>query len=106
MKSHRRDGDAVSRKQLQKTVVDGRKVTMHTSIGPIHGYVCGVDSYHWMVVTPEGEKHLVHKAAASLVTLHDERTYEDEPQHSILEQVVAPFRGFVVRQRNNQLARG
>lgn len=96
----RRDGDSVSRKQLQRTVLDGRKVTMHIPSGAVHGYVCGMDAYHWMVVTPEGEKNLVHKSAAALVTLHDERTYEDEPQFSLLEQVVAPFRGYLLYQRN------
>ena len=97
----RRDGDAVSRKQLQRTVIDGRKVTMQTAVGVIHGYVCGVDSYHWMVVTPEGQKHLVHKSAAAIVTLHDERSYEDEPQFSLLEQIVAPFRGYILHHRQS-----
>ena len=88
----------MSSKQLAKTVVEGRMVTFWftTTLEPITGYLCGMDDFHWMVVTPHDEKHLVHKSAA-LVDLHTESTYGDEIMRPLLDDVVQPFRGWVER---------
>lgn len=89
-----RSGSAMSTKQLARTVFDGRKVTF--SFPPsqvcIEGYLCGMDDFHWMVITPGGKKHLIHKGGASVISLSDESTYANEPRLVELESVVAPFR--------------
>lgn len=89
-------GNGLSSKQLARTVIDGKRVTFR--VGPeaeVVGYLCGMDDFHWMVVTPDTQVHLVHKGQASIITLADESTYEGEPQHEALEKIVAPFRAFV-----------
>jgi hypothetical protein len=89
----------MSSRQLATTVVEGRMVTFHflsDALDPIEGYLCGMDDFHWMVVTPLNEKHLIHKSAAR-VDLHSESTYGDEDMYSYLEEVVSPFRDFVER---------
>lgn len=90
-------GATTSNKQLARTVVDGRLVTFHLPGGlePITGYVCGMDDFHWMVVTGTLEKHLIHKGAAPLITLSDESTFASEHDRESLEGVVGPFRRWV-----------
>lgn len=91
-----RSGSAMSSKQLARTVLDGKKVAFRFASGEtVEGYLCGMDDFHWMVVTPEGSKHLVHKGSASIITLADIASYASEPKRSDLEQVVGPFRRFV-----------
>lgn len=87
----------MSSKQLARTVIDGRRITLHVPgfEGPINGYLCGMDDFHWMVVTSVGEKYLVHKASASAIHIADESTYDSERCRGTLECVVGPFRRFV-----------
>ena len=93
--SRARSGSAMSTKQLARTVLDGRLLTFTPLVGePITGYLCGMDDFHWMVVTPYGSKHLVHKASAPVIDFGDCR-YIEEPDHPVLEKVVGPFRRFV-----------
>lgn len=92
----RRSGPPMSVKQIARTVVDGRLVTFHIFDGePICGYVAGMDDYNWLVVTPAGDKHLVHKGSCPRTDLHDESTYETEPNREEIEKVVGPFRRYV-----------
>lgn len=89
-------GSAMSSKQLARTVLHGRAVTFRFATGdPITGYLCGMDDFHYMIVTPEGQKHLIHKGSASIITLADTPSYESEPCHTALEKVVGPFRTYV-----------
>lgn len=94
-----RTGAALSTKQLIRTVLDGRKVTFHLHGGlEVTGYLCGMDDFHWMVVTPGGEQYLIHKASAPLIDLSDSaKKYASEPSevHRRLEKVVGPFRRYV-----------
>lgn len=93
----------MSRKQLTRTVLDGRKVTMSfPSQESLTGYLCGMDDFHWLLVTPEVKKHLVHKGAPQTVSLHDEPTYEQERQRESLEAVVEPFRTHLTRLQQKQ----
>jgi hypothetical protein len=86
----------MSSKQLAKTVLDGRRVTFRFPSGEmVEGYLCGMDDYHWMVITSEGKKHLVHKGSASIIDLADINSYSGERKHSDLERVVGPFRRFM-----------
>lgn len=95
------DRDALTRKQLFRSVTEGRLVTCyvsHPEFGPVQGYVCGMDDFHWMLVTPDGEKYLLHKGSIAVIELHDDSTYAAEDNRRDLEQVVAPFRGWVERE--------
>lgn len=85
----------MSSTQLARTVVDGKLVTFHVPVLPISGYICGMDDFHWMVVTPQGKLFLVHKASASVIQISDQTTYEDESEHDSLDGIVGPFRRFV-----------
>lgn len=93
-------GSAMSSKQLARTVVHGRKVSFQFPSGQvIEGYLCGMDDFHYMVVEPvTGQKHLIHKGGACIITLADESTYDVEPRFADLERVVAPFREYVDRE--------
>lgn len=89
-------GSAMSSKQLARTVMLGRRIALTLTNGEkIVGYLCGMDDFHWMVVTPDGEKALTHKGNVSVVRLGEESTYESEPKREELEKVVGPFRQFV-----------
>lgn len=89
-----RSGSAMSTKQLARTAIDGRLVTFRFPFGgeTVQGYLCGMDDFHWMVITAQGEKHLIHKGSASVIHLSDVSTYSDEPLFEQLETIVAPFR--------------
>lgn len=90
-------GSEMSSKQLAWTVVDGRLLTFHLLNGDsINGYLCGMDDFHWMIVTVGGKKHLIHKAAAALIDIASEPTY-GEHRSSALEEVISPFRQVVER---------
>lgn len=87
-------GSEMSSKQLARTVLDGKQVTVWdgTSEAPVTGYLCGMDAYHWLIITPDdGEIHLIHKSAPR-IKIHREKTYSVEPSHARLEKVVGPFR--------------
>lgn len=93
--ARRRHGNAMSDKQLARTVLDGRKITVVTVAREVTGYLCGMDDFTYMVISPEGRKSLVHKTG-SVIELDDDCTYADEPKHDILESVVGPFRAHLI----------
>jgi hypothetical protein len=90
----------MSAKQIARTVIDGKLLTFRPfATAPdftVCGYVYGMDDYHWAVVEPSGQTHLVHKGAP-VVTLGLESTFTDEAQHEKLEQLVGPFRRYIER---------
>jgi hypothetical protein len=95
-------GSAMSAKQLARTVVDGRLLTF-CFLGPMGdggpilcGYLAGADDFHWLIVTAEGRKVLVHKGSAATIWFGDESTFVDEPEHEVLEAIVRPFREFLI----------
>lgn len=89
----------MSSKQLARTVLDGRRLTFRLNSGAeIEGYLSGMDDFHWMVVTPDGQKYLLHKGSTALIALGDESTYKTEPLHFEMEKIVRPFREFVSRE--------
>lgn len=97
-----RGGSSLSTKQLARTAVDGKALTIRVDGENLRGYLCGMDDFHWMIVTPDGEKHLVHKGSASIITLADEPSYEAEENHDVLERVVGPFREAMIRDHFNR----
>ncbi len=98
MRNGLKTGSEMSSKQLARTVVDGRLLTFHLLNGEsIKGYLCGMDDFHWMIVTTDEEKHLIHKAAAALIKIAPEPTYDEKHRSSGLEEVISPFRQLVER---------
>lgn len=90
----------MSTKQLARTVLDGKRLRFRVPADNLHhpfleGYLCGMDDFHWMIVTPEGHTHLIHKGSASVITIGDEPAYADEDRHDELEKLVGPFRTWV-----------
>ena len=89
----------MSSKQLARTVLDGRRLTFRlTSGAEVEGYLSGMDDFHWMVVTSQGQKFLLHKGSTALIALGDESSYKDEPLYYEMEKVIRPFREFVSRE--------
>lgn len=96
MSKNRRSPSHLSTKQLARTVMDGRRVTFRVGTDEAFtGYLCGMDDFHWMIVTPMAEKYLIHKASTPAVQISDESTYSSEICHRQLEEVVGPFRRWV-----------
>lgn len=94
----KKQGNEMSTKQVARTVLDGTAITFSfpPSDKQITGYVFGADDYHWAVVEPNGDRHLVHKGAP-IVTLLSTRKLHAEPNAEALEPLVAPFRRYVER---------
>ena len=93
-------GSSVSSKQLAYGTLKGHMAEFTTPVGVVQGYLCGMDDFHWLVVTPEVDIILVHKAQATLVNTHFkplgiESPYASEPRYEELEQIVGPFRRYV-----------
>ncbi len=84
----------MSSKQLARSVIEGRQVTFDTETGTFRGYLCGMDDFHWMIVTSNGFQLLIHKSAP-VVTMGKDCTYDSEEHKDVLEDVVAPFRRYV-----------
>jgi hypothetical protein len=92
-------GSAMSSKQLARTVLDGRRLIFRLTSGvEVEGYLSGMDDFHWMVVTTEGQKFLLHKGSTALIALGDESTYKSEPLHYEMEKIIRPFREFISRE--------
>lgn len=92
-------GSSMSSKQLARTAVDGRMITLIFTGVPqtIDGYLCGMDDFHLFVITPTGKKYLVHKGSIAVVSFAEQANYRVEPNHRELEKVVGPFRAAVQR---------
>jgi hypothetical protein len=87
-------GSGVSTRQLAYTVRDGRKVTFHLEGQVLSGYLAGMDGYHWLVITPALEIHLLHKSCArvDLGKLDQEPSLPNEANKDGIERLVLPFR--------------
>jgi hypothetical protein len=88
-------GSSMSTKQLARTVQDGRMVTFIHQVGERTGYLCGMDDFHWMIVTPECRTHLIHKGSAPFIDPAPDATYRSEPNVDALERIVGPFRDYL-----------
>lgn len=87
-------------KQLAQTVRFGRKVTFLIFDGdPITGYLGGMDEEYFYVLAPNEkgyERWVVSKAGNPAFMLHEDSTYESEAQREAMEEIIGPFRGFVI----------
>lgn len=73
----------------------GQRITFHEASGrEVSGYVCGMDDFHWKVISPDnGAVSCVHKSASFDVS--PDPTYDNEHNRDSLEKVVGPFRDWV-----------
>lgn len=91
----------MSRKQLARTVADGRLVTFRFSEGgAFTGYLCGMDDYYWLVLQPEAPHTLeiLHKGSFPRISIAPESTYEEEKALEDLEKTIKPFRDALERE--------
>lgn len=99
-KKDSRRGSTTSDREIAFAVRTGQRVTFNPLVGePVTGYVGGMDDFHWKVATIEDGNVvvvLVHKTAAT-VKVHPKPTYNDDEHRHDLEQIVAPFRDYVMR---------
>lgn len=90
----------MSVKQLAQTVRYGRKVTFLVFDGdPITGYLGGMEDEYFLVLSPteDGfEKWVLNRSGNPAFRLHTTATYEKEPQREAMEEIIGPFRGWVI----------
>lgn len=85
----------MSSKQLARTVIDGRALTLTFAGGnpkPLVGYLCGMDDFHLFIITADSNKHLVHKGSVAMITLDTAPRYQGESNYEEMETVIGPFR--------------
>ena len=88
-------GSEAAVRQVGWAVRLGRRVTAHLPSGhAIEGYVFGSDDYFWLVVGSELDTHVIHKSCS---LSFGAESYADEPRHTDLERLVAPYRERVMR---------
>lgn len=87
-------GSTFSDKQIAKTVRDGKAIEFSLVDGvSLTGWVYGMDDFHWGVVDGGGRTHLVHKAAATRVSILDS---EGAPP-AVVTEVAGRFRDYVMK---------
>lgn len=79
-----RVGSSMSNKQVAYAATSGHKIEFQLGHGydPIEGYVVGMDDYHWMVASPEGDtiaKSIISKGNTVALLLSPAPTLMDEP---------------------------
>ncbi len=90
-----RRGASLSDKQVAYSVRDGCPVTAYLDgHGPVTGYIYGADDYHWVLVTSDLDRFLIHKSTHLMFGRED--TYAGERRHDELEQLVGPYRAWVL----------
>jgi hypothetical protein len=96
----RDDRRRMSTRQIAQTVRYGRKVTFLVFDGdPITGYLAGMDEDSFLVLAPKNdgyEKWIINRSGNPAYQLHDEPTYEGESARSAMDEIIGPFRGYVM----------
>lgn len=93
----------MSLRHLALSVVRGQKVTFHIlDADSVTGYLSAIDDDFYYVIVPEGSELLrrlvSRRYGVMMIDLHDEHTYEHEPAHATMEEIIEPFRVWVARQ--------
>jgi hypothetical protein len=89
-------------KQAALSVKLGQKVTAIVSLGHhierVTGYLAGADAECWFILQPgdaEVRQLLVSRRDTRVLEIHTDRTYDQEPLRSEMDQVVIPFRTWI-----------
>jgi len=80
---------------MVRTVMDGRQVRLQTLVGEAVGYLAGMDDFHWMIVSPDGQVILVHKGSTPVISFDQGCAYAAEDNLDALEKIIGPFRSHV-----------
>lgn len=95
---------SMSVQQLARATADGRKVTLHIfDADPVSGYLAAIDSKFFLMLVPDAKsddgyaRRMVARDKITLVDLHDDATLLTEPSRNAMEQIIAPFRSWVMR---------
>lgn len=93
-------------KNLVQSVRNGRRVTLYPfDADEIVGYVAGMDDDTIFILEPrEGgfnEKY-VRRDIILLIQVHKPSTYEEEPQHAAMEDIIHKFRTWIMKNIYNQ----
>jgi hypothetical protein len=90
----------MSDKQLSQTVKYGRKITFQVFDGePVVGYLAGMDEHYFLVLIPQKDgfrKVCVARLGCPSFELHPEASYVNEPHHDQMEEIIQPFRSWLV----------
>lgn len=101
----------MTEKQLFQSVIEGRKITFHVFDGdPVSGYLAGMDMERLFILEPTTDgfsQKFVSRAGngTPVFEIHEKAVYSSEVCHLEMEQIIAPFRGWIsnnVRGRRNQ----
>lgn len=95
---------SMSVQQLARATADGRKVTLHIfDADPVTGYLAAIDRKFFLMLVPTSDiddgyvRRMVARDKITLVDLHDNVTLLQEPSRTEMEQIIAPFRGWIVK---------
>lgn len=87
--------------QAARSVKLGQKVTAFVRHGDedrVTGYLAGVDAECWFILQPGSQQlrqFVVNRRDAPVLEIHIERTYDREPLHREMEEIVVHFRTWV-----------
>lgn len=89
--------------QAARSVKLGQKVTAFVRHGDedrVTGYLAGVDAECWFILQPETEERrlrqfVVNRRDSPVLEIHIARTYDQEPLHGDMEEIVVHFRTWV-----------
>lgn len=91
----------MTEKQLLQSVVEGRRITFHVfDSDPVSGYLAGMDTERLFILEPNqdgfSQKFVSRTGSGTPVfEIHAKPAYDDEACHSQMEQIIAPFRGWI-----------
>ena len=104
VREDRRRGSAASDKAMFFAAKDGRLITAYMPGGDeIEGYLCGVDDYHWTLVTTDGDTVLIHKTIPA-VRISANRTFRTEHEEvaARIEQATSSFRALAANRTSGR----
>lgn len=94
----------MSLKQLCQTVRNGQMITFHIFDGdPVQGYLAGLDTDSYFVLEPYGNgrdrfrRKIIRFYGSPTFEIHSLSTYDDEGCHGEMEEIVRPFRAWVLK---------
>jgi hypothetical protein len=100
-------------KHMAYSVTKGRKLTVHVQgLEPITGYLGGLYNDSLLMLCPEWggdrdivRRRLISRAHISMMDLHDESTYSQEPLHDQMDNTISGLRAALMKStlgRQNQ----
>lgn len=95
----KRSGSHMSDKQMAHAAVNNNLLHFNFSFGVIiSGYLSGMDSFHWMIITKDGGTLLIHKSRVDFVEITDSKlANEDADIIEKVTKVAEPFWKFCER---------